>query len=110
MGISDRLRAELITNVPVMRLMSSGGTIYFGIGQANEVADWLTNRGVIIIGIEGFACDGKTIRPLTDYIADFSAIEGGWADRLAAGRRAAKEILPKWASDVEFVDFVLEDE
>ena len=110
MGISDGQGAELLTSLPVMRLLSSGGTIYFGIGQAEEVAAWLADHGVIILGVEGFACDGKAIQPLTDYIADFSAIEGERSERLAVSRQATAKILSQWSRDVEFVDFIIDDE
>lgn len=110
MGMSDRPSSDQLADLPVMRLLSGSGAIYFGIGQAEAVAAWLADHDVIILGLEGFACDGKTIRPLTEYIADFSAIEGKRPERLVAARRAAEKILPQWAGDVEFVDFILEEE
>lgn len=109
MGISDRLRADLLANVPAMRLISSGGAVYFGIGQADQVAAWLVDHDVVILGIEGFACDGKAIHSLTEYIADFSDIEGVRSERLAVSRRASEKILSQWTAEVEFVDFITDE-
>lgn len=106
MVIDERLRAQLLAAIPAICLLSGESGIYFGIGRAQDVATWLADRGVLILGVEGFRCDGKTIEPLIDYIADFSSLDSG-PDKIDAGRRAAMSVLRQWSDHVQFVEFTI---
>jgi hypothetical protein len=109
MVIDDQLRAELLVAVPAICLLSGTNGVHFGIGQARAVADWFADRGFIILGFEGFRCDGAAIEPLAEFIADFSSIAGSAEHRANAAREAALRVLPLWSGTVEFVEFVFDE-
>jgi hypothetical protein len=88
-------------DLPVVVLWS-GGAHYVGIGRAAEVVRWLGERGYGVIGMEGFSCDGSTVRPSPAHIADLShVLETGAAERAAAAG------LAKWKGSVEWIDLEL---
>ncbi len=58
MALTEGLRDELLVGVPALCLIVGGGT-YFGIGRAPEVAHWLSQRGFVILGMEGFLATGS---------------------------------------------------
>jgi hypothetical protein len=71
---------------------------------------WLREHRAVILGFEGFRTDGRSLVPLLDYIADFSAIQGSAADRVAKTAQAALVVLAKWKGGPEFIEFVVEEE
>jgi hypothetical protein len=107
MVIDERLRAQILAAIPAMCLLSGDSGTYFGIGRAPDIATWLADHGMLILGMEGFRCDGKAVEPLTDYIADFSSLADSGADKIDAGRRAALIVLRQWSDDVQFVEFTI---
>ena len=100
---------ELLDSLPVLCLLSGRSSYYFGIGNSKEIAFWLSKRGLIILGIEGFKCDGVSVIPLVDYIADFSSITGSLSERVDASLNAALSVLPNWENTVEFIEFIIDD-
>jgi hypothetical protein len=105
MGLTRSMLDELLDAVPALYLVSGPG-VYVGMGQAVRVATWLGDRGVAILGIEGFKTDGEVVSPLLDFIADLSSsVRAGKSARELAS--AATPILENWRGQVEFVDFVI---
>lgn len=87
----------------------SGSSAYVGIGHANAIADWLCERGLVILGLEGFVSDGVRIKPLTEYVADFSELSGSLEDCLDESKRAALAVLEDWKHGPQFVDIIIDD-
>jgi hypothetical protein len=108
--VKGTLLDELISSTAALCLLSGGSDkVYFGIGHSQEVASWLNKHSFVILGLEGFKCNGVSILPMEDFIADFSSITGTPIDRIQKSLQAAITILPQWADDVEFVEFVIEN-
>lgn len=64
----------------------------------------------MLLAFEGFRTDGVSLMPLLEYIADFSAIEGSPADRVAKTAEAALVVLENWKGvPPEFIEFVIEE-
>jgi hypothetical protein len=86
-------------------------TTLVGLGSVEEAVAWLRENRAVILGFEGFRTDGISLVPLLDYIADFSAIEGSPADRVAKTAEAALVVLSRWrGGGPEFIEFIVEDE
>jgi hypothetical protein len=83
----------------------SGNSIYFGIGKAKEVVEWLTRNEFIILGFEGFKTNGCFIEPSLDFIADFSCIDGTKYERLKRCHDFSLDILAQWINKIEFIEF-----
>lgn len=66
-----------------------------------------TQRGLVVLGMEGFKVDDHWISPQLDYIADLSSIEGPWAERVRASSRAALEIVARWPDTIDYVELVV---
>lgn len=101
MGLSTDLIAELQHELRPM-LLISGRSAYIGIGGAPEVARWITDHQLTIIGFEGFDCDGEHLYPRLDFIADFSELANP-----EESSRAATALLTEWRGQVQWIDFVV---
>ncbi|TGL66537.1 hypothetical protein [Leptospira kmetyi] len=109
MVIVKDLLNKLPESLPVLCLFSSNlSKVYFGIGCSKKIVSWLSEQDFIILGIEGFNCDGVSILPLSDYIADFSSIVGSPQERITESLNSSIRILSLWDNAVEFVEFVVE--
>jgi hypothetical protein len=103
---------RVLTTVPALCLVSGQSSYYFGIGTARAVVRWLEGQGILILGLEGFTCDGRTVAPLIDHVADFSELavdtdEGG----VKTAAVAAEAIVEAWLSaEVQYVQFVVDED
>ena len=102
MGLTHELVSDLRREIAPMLLFSGRSAIYVGIGWAPEVAQWVAARGLIILGLEGFDCDGAHLFPRLDRIADLSDVTD--PERSA---EAATSLVRQWRRDVQWIDFVL---
>jgi hypothetical protein len=68
-----------------------GQSLYFRIGDAPRVVQFLRGQGIDVLGIEGFHGDQRGIRPDLDRIADLT----GAAD----SAQSAWWVLSQWAAD-----------
>jgi hypothetical protein len=108
MVIDERLREGIRRGIAALCLLS-GDSVYFGIGRAADIATWIADQGMVILGMEGFRCDGKSVIQLSAFVADFGSLTGPRAERVVAARKACLEVLSRWSDEVQFVEFTLDD-
>jgi hypothetical protein len=90
-------------------LLTSGGALYIGIGGAANAVAALQRNSIVVLGMEGFNTDGRSVVPLLDYIADFSSLSGSWESRVQSSALAARNILDAWQPGPMFVEFALDE-
>jgi len=88
-------------------ILCAAGRHYPSIQTALDCLDWIESQGFVILGFEGLNAVAQGIQPSLDHIADFSSIEGHWDVRVAAVRRARRDLLAKWLGDIQFVDLTV---
>jgi hypothetical protein len=109
MRIMKRTTAEAALESTSGLWLLSASSAYVGIGHANTVAEWLCGHGLVILGLEGLVSDGVQIKPLTEYVADFSELSGSLENRLEESKRAALAVLEDWKHGPQFVDIIVDD-
>jgi hypothetical protein len=97
-GLTEHTLQQLLAETQALVLRSGAGAWYVGIGHVELVLQWLQSRGLRVEGLEGFTCDGSSIRPVESYVADLSELE---PDAVAA---VAARILADWSDAVAWVD------
>lgn len=98
MGLTEHALQQLLAETNVLVLRSGTRAWYVGIGHVEAVLHWLQRQGFRIGGLEGFTCDGTSIRPVESHVADLSDLESD--DVLAI----ASQVLASWSDAVEWVD------
>jgi hypothetical protein len=77
-----------------------GGEAFYSIATALAVAAFCQEHGLAISGMEGAIIDEDGIRPLLDYIANFSRDPGPtWEDTVRIWDVGACEVLQQWANE-----------
>lgn len=98
MGLTEPALQQLLAETQAIVLRSGASAWYVGIGHVEAVLQWLQARGFRVEGLEGFTCDGSSIRPVESYVADLSDLE---SDAVA---EIASRILADWSGTVAWVD------
>ena len=90
----------------------SGPNIYVGLGYAQAAVYWIGARGGVITGMEGLATDGRQVKPLLDYIADFPDSGKSRSERIRAATEMASRVVAEWTrrGGVQFIDFSIASE
>ncbi len=99
-------RRSLISHSPGLVLLS-GDSLLLGIASAEAGIDTAEGLQAVIVGLEGFVCDGRSIIPQPDRIADLGEISGSWVERVRESAIAARAIVRAWSSGTQFVEFVI---
>ena len=86
----------------VMRLYS-GSLEFIGIGSAIDELRRLAENGDIVVGLEGFLTDGRTIQPMMDYIAPIATEDAQPNDRPSRAFERASKVLSHWQEGPMFV-------
>jgi hypothetical protein len=106
---SDML-AALLSERRAIFLVSAGDP-YIGIGFARDFIAWARAQSRVVVGLEGFNTDGRSLYPLLDYIANVPEERLSTADPANSSADSALRILAEWerTGGPEFVEFVLEE-
>lgn len=88
----------------------AAGNVYVGIGDAQKAIHFLADRGVVILGFEGFTTDGVHLQASVDYIADLTLTGASAEARVKESAENALRILESWSTQggPAFVEFVVE--
>ena len=98
MGLTEHALQQLLAETQALVLRSGASAWYVGIGHAEVVLQWLQSRGFRVDGLEGFVCDGSSIRPMESCVADLSDLDPDAVEVLAS------RILADWSDAVAWVD------
>lgn len=94
-------------------IYEAGGEIFIPLVLAKKFVDDCKFHKLAIVGIEGFSIDKSGIKPLLDYIADYSEVESseGWEKKVEECHNLSNQFIADIKS-VEncFLNFVLSDE
>ncbi len=98
MGLTEHALQQLLIETDALVLRSGARAWYVGISHVEAVLQWLQSRGFRVEGLEGFTCDGSSIRPVESYVADLSDLESD------AVMEVASRVLADWSDSVAWVD------
>lgn len=103
---------ELLASENRGLVLWSHGNVYIGAGFARDFVRWIQQRSGVILRLEGLETDGRSIRPLLDYIADIPDPVGSVKQRSDASASLALRVLDEWdrTGGPAFIDFLLESD
>jgi len=80
-------------------MLLSGEKSYFSTDEAAELLREIKSSDFATIGVEGFRCEGQSLIPLLDVIADWSSVSSeSWHDFQTKCNRLSEEMIKEVAA------------
>lgn len=95
----------IVHNVPGQYLWHHGSW-FAGIGVAPSVVEYLREHHICILRFEGFTADGRSVKQLTNVLADFP-VSGTWLEQVNGSADACLTLLALLENDPVFLEFVV---